>query len=154
MNKIIVPRKLEPFIQAFYVKSKKAVKELILQAAKAIYESGDDGNYSFGDKQQITPEELEGIWSLIQSIKPQDTLEALYAAQVVVSHLLGLRKLAKGSIDDQRLGLKLLKLSNEAITNLQRKRLGGMQNIMVNYNYSETETKVFPTVIPEKIMED
>ena len=144
MNEIQIPKKLEPIVRAFYADSAKTAKGLIIQAAKAIYGANDEEvlDYPFSRKHDITPEELEGICALIQGIKPQDALEALFAAQIVASHMLGMRKLAKNNRDDQRIGLKMLQFSNEAISRLQKKRAGGIQNITVSYNYSGTGTQL------------
>jgi len=49
--------------------------------------------------------------------------------------MLGMRKLSSSYLDDQRLGLKLLRFSNEAMQHLERKRNGGTQNITVSYSY-------------------
>ena len=67
-------------------------------------------------------------------------LEAIIAAQITVTHMLGMRKLATGHLVDQHLGLKMLRFSTEAMQQLQKKRCGGMQNITVNYNYNSKES--------------
>lgn len=151
MNEITIPKKLEPIVRAFCSDSLEAAKALIIQAAKAIYGSDedDDDSFSFKTKHIITPEELKGVCALIQGIKPKDTLEALIAAQIVASHLLGMRKLAKGHIEDQRIGLNMLRFSSEAINQLQKKRSGSMQNITVNYNYNGHGSALMQTIIPE-----
>jgi hypothetical protein len=141
MKEITIPKKLEPIVRAFCADSEEAAKLLIIQAANAIY-----GNYEeeteietyFEKKHIITEEELEGICAMMNGFNPQDMLEALLAAQIVVTHLLGLRKLAKPHIDDQRIGLNMLRFSREAMNQLQKKRSGNMQNITVNYNYNGT----------------
>jgi hypothetical protein len=147
MNEITIPKRLEPIVKAFFAESPKTAKALIVQAAKAIYGSDEDNLISNFDviEHKITNEEVESICSLMGGIKPQDVLEALIAAQIVVSHMLGMRKLAKGGLEDSRIGLKLLQFSNEALYRLQKKRSGGMQNITVNYNYVGLPQK--PTII-------
>lgn len=150
MNEITIPKKLEPIVKAFFSESPRAAKTLIIQAAKAIYgfDEDDEGLYTFEKKHVITSEELEGVCALMQGIKPQDTLEALLASQIVASHLLGLRKLAKGHVEDQRIGLNMLRFSSEAINQLQKKRSGTMQNITVNYNYHGSGQALMQTVLP------
>lgn len=150
MNEVVIPKKLESIIKAFYADSPKTAKSLIIEAAKVIYGIDDESDqlFAFRKNHEITSEELEGICALMQGIKPQDMLEALFAAQIVVSHMLGLRKLAKSHKDDQYLGMKLLKFSNEAIIQLHKKRSGGLQNITVNYNYNGSENENIIPVIP------
>jgi hypothetical protein len=153
MNEVItIPKKLEPIVKAFYAESPETAKALIIQATKAIYGFDDDNDYlsSYGRKNhEITEEELEGICAMIDGIRPIDMLEALFASQIIVSHLLGLRKLARGHINDQRLGLKLLRFSSEAINQLQKKRSGGMQNICVTYNHNGPGPALVQTVLAD-----
>lgn len=153
MNEITIPKKLEPIIRAFYSDSPKSAKALILQAAKAIYGSDEDDDdlYSFGKNHVITSEELEEVCAIMQGIKPNDMLEAILASQIIVSHLLGLRKLAKRHSEDQRLGLNMLRFSNEALNQLQKKRTGHVQNITVNYNYNGTGQALMQTVLPANL---
>jgi hypothetical protein len=89
----------------------------------------------------------------MQSLKPHDMLEALFSAQIIVGHMLGMSKLAKGSHKELSLGLKLLRFSNEALVQLHKKRAGGMQNITVNYNYVGTDP-TSPMIIPHKEIND
>lgn len=157
MNEIIIPDKLQPFVKAFFAESEDVAKALIIQASRAIYSVDDDEDsfsYSRG-KQNITDHELQVVCGLMQSLKPQDALEALFAAQIIVCHMLGMRKLAKdGSYENQRIGLNMLRFSNEAIGHLQKKRSGGMQNITVNYNYAGTAPAPIPTIIPHEEIKD
>lgn len=156
MNEITIPKKLEPIVRAFYSDSPEAAKVLIIQAVKAVYGSDENDNkpFTFRKKHTITEEELEGVCALIQGIKPQDTLEALIAAQIVASHLLGLRKLTKGYSEDRRIGLNMLRFSSEAISQLQKKRSGNMQNITVNYNCNGKGSTLIQTTVtsPDKPM--
>ena len=91
----------------------------------------------FGTSVKISKQELNGVLSLMKGINPIDTLETLYAAQIVVSHLLGMRKLSNNYSSEQKVGLDLLRFSNEAMAALTRKRCGGHQNITVNYNQAK-----------------
>lgn len=147
MANITIPKKLDLIVQAFFVESPQAAKKLVIQAAKAIYGSEDEGDfYDVSIRYRaITNEQLEDICALMQSIKPTDGLEAILAAQIIVSHMLGMRKMAKGLHEDQRLGLKMFQFSSEAMTRLQKKRSGGMQNVTVNYNYNSTQQTI-PTI--------
>lgn len=132
-KEITVPKALTPIIQAFHVDSEESVKTLLMEAAQAIY-----GNESSAFNNRVSEFELEGVAHLMKSIKPRDSLETLYAAQIVVSHMLGMRKLAQTYLEDQKLGLNLLRFCNQAMQNLDKKRRsGGEQNITVNYNYND-----------------
>lgn len=130
-HQITAPKTLESLMQAFHVDSEDAAKALVMNAANAIYGSDEIGF----EKKSLSRKEIEGIIYLIKGINPKDTLETLYAAQIIAAHMLGMRKLSSTFQDDQKLGLKLLRFSNKAMQNLQKKREGGTQNITVNYNY-------------------
>jgi hypothetical protein len=153
MTDISIPKKLDPIVQAFFAESPKAAKKLLIQAAKAIYGSEDERDPfdTITRYNPITSEELEDICSFMQGIKPNDVLEAIIAAQIVVTHMLGMRKLAKGLIEDQRLGLKMLQFSSEAIGRLQKKRSGAIQNINIHYHGTKAKVK---SAIPIRPLEE
>lgn len=156
MANITIPEKLLPIVQAFFVESPKAAKKLVIQAAKAIYgaeEERDPLDYSMKRQHVITSEDIEDICAFMQGIKPSDTLEAIIAAQITVTHMLGMRKLATGHIADQHLGLKMLRFSTDAMQQLHKKRYGGMQNITVNYNYNGKESSPVPFIPIESCSE-
>lgn len=155
MSNITIPKKLDSIVQAFFAESPKAAKKLVIQAAKAIYgaeEERDPCDFSMKRQHEITNEDIEDICTFMQGIKPNDMLEAIIAAQITVTHMLGMRKLSTGHIADQHLGLKMLRFSMDAMQQLQKKRCGGMQNITVNYNYNSKESPIIP-VVPMAIKE-
>jgi hypothetical protein len=127
MKEVTIPKKLKPIIEAFYADSPKAAKMLIIEAVKTIYSDNDEMDYLCTRKHEINEEEIEGVLAFMQGIAPQNMLEAILASQIVVGHLLGLRKLSKTSFEDQRLGFNMLRFSAEAILLLQRERSGTMQ---------------------------
>jgi hypothetical protein len=149
LYEVTVPKAIAPLMQAFHVDSEKAAKSLILEAARAVYGSDEMGLNPFA-KNSFSKEALASISSLMQGIYPRDTLETLYAAQIVVSHMLGMRRLSSSNEEEQKLGLKLLRFSNEAMQHLAKKRHGGNQNITVNYNYNGQGPALMQTILPEK----
>jgi hypothetical protein len=140
---IEAPQSLAPLMQAFHVDSDKVAKSLISDAARAIYGKGD----YYGRDQVFSKSELDGIVSLMKCIRPMDSLETLFAAQIIVGHMLGMRKLAESCHDDQRLGLNLLRFSNESMQQLNKKRNGATQNIVVNYNHHGQGNTLMQTVL-------
>lgn len=147
MKEITIPKKLAPLVQAFSADEQSA-KLLILEAAKSIYTNND----SFGiSSSTISNEEIEGVIAIMKGIDPKDTIEMIYGAQIITSHLLGIKLLSNSFEGDRVLGLKLLRFSNEAMNQLQKKRSGGTtQNITVNYNYNGQGPALMQTVIPTK----
>lgn len=116
---IEAPKTLICLMQAFHVDSEQAIKALIVETEKTIYGTNNPGMYK-----PISKDELDCMMSLMKGINPKDDLETLYAAQFVLSHMLGMRKLTIRYKDDQKIGLDLLKFGNEAIQNLEIKRNG------------------------------
>jgi len=138
------PKALSPIMEAFHVESDKVAKALVVEAAKAIYGQDDYG------KQSFSKAELDGVVSLIRSIKPMDSLETLFASQIVVGHLLGMKKLSESCPDDQRIGLNLLRFSSDAMQMLIKKQTGATQNIVVNYSYNGQGNALMQTVLPNR----
>lgn len=150
-HQVTAPQALTPIMQAFHVDSEEAAHSLILEASKAIYgEKEKEYDFIGPDNRELSEAELHGVTSLMKGINPKDSLETLYAAQIVASHMLGMRKLSSNYAADQKLGLKLLKFCNEAMQQLEKKRSGATQNITVNYNYNGTGNALSQTVIKEK----
>jgi len=141
---IEAPQALAPLMQAFHVDSDKVASSLVSEAAMAIYGKGD-----YGRDRVFSKNELDGIVSLMKCIRPMDSLETLFAAQIIVGHMLGMKKLAEGCPDVQRLGLNLLRFSNEAMQQLEKKRSGATQNIVVNYNHNGQGNALMQTVLPK-----
>lgn len=81
----------KPLVKSFSVESEAAAKIQIMEAAQAI--CGSSGFFSYGGS--ISKEEIDGVCTLMKGIRLKDTIEAIFAVQVVVSHLLGLRLLSK-----------------------------------------------------------
>ena len=135
-------------VRKFLVNSEKEIKPLIEESAYAIYGrfANTENDFDFHNrKRTLTKVELDEITSLMRCVQPQDSLETLCAVQIVVSHMLGMRKLSKNHIEDQKLGLNLLRFSREAMSLLIKKRSGGVQHITVNYNYHGQEKRLGQT---------
>lgn len=147
MKDIIVPKKLIPLMKAFSAEE-SCVRTLVVEAANTIYSSKDCLGMT---SKAISSEQLEGILTLMKGIDPKDTIEMIYGSQIIASHLLGLRFLSSSFPVDQTLGLKLLRFSNDAMSQLQKKRNGGTnQNITVNYNYTSRDVALHHTIIPNQ----
>jgi len=136
MKEITIPEKLLPLIKAFSA-DEQAARLLIIEASKTICKSQESSKeYLFDDTREISKEEIEGIIGLMRGIDPRDTIELIYGAQIITSHLMGLRMLSRDHHDDHIIGLKLLRFSNEAMEKFQKKRSGGVcKNINITYNH-------------------
>ncbi len=129
---VTIPSSIAPLVEIFSVESETAAKELIAQVVTAIYHQGE---YDYSCRSRpVLKTEVDEVYGLMKAIKPLDILETICAAQIITGHMLGMKKLAQCCNDDQRLALKLLRLSNDAMERLERKRKGNHQNINVTYN--------------------
>lgn len=88
MREIVIPEKLAPLVKAFSADDQSA-RLLIMEAAKAINRA--QGIHCYGCDTNSN-EELE-IISLMKNMAPRDTIEMVYGAQIVISHIMGLRLL-------------------------------------------------------------
>ncbi|MEI8366661.1 MAG: hypothetical protein WCF65_09630 [Parachlamydiaceae bacterium] len=146
MNEIMIPKKLVPLIKAFSADYQSA-RLLIIEAAKAISNS-NSSCYSL-ENTEPSEEEVESIIAMMHSIALKDTIEMIYGAQIISSHLMGLRLLSHDFPVDQTLGLKLLRFSNEAMIQLQKKKSGGVsQNVNITYNNAGAGQALIQTVLP------
>ena len=106
INTITPPKILIPIIEAFQAKTDKEIKTLVMDLIQSLLQ------------EKPNKQELRGLVYLIKSLKPNNSLEALYASQFVISYLLGMRKLTAAYPDDQKIGLKLLSFSNKTLQQL------------------------------------
>jgi hypothetical protein len=104
MNNIIIPNQLKHLYEA--ILSGDTTSDTIKQALKAI--SGFI----------CRKDEIESVKELIASIKPMNHNDVFHAAQFVAAHIMGTRMLSHQYGDDQKLGMKLLKFSNEMVLKL------------------------------------
>lgn len=118
---LVVPSSIANLIEAFSTDSEMSAKSLIVQTAAAIYFDNDSDSCV----KPLSKDEIDQVYGLMKGIKPANALESIYAAQIVAGHMLGMQKLAQIFQDDQKLGLKLLHLSNDALERLRKIRFNG-----------------------------
>jgi predicted class III extradiol MEMO1 family dioxygenase len=141
MTEITIPKRLRPIIQAFNAPNEAAAKALIVSSVKMIHY----------DESKIPSEEIESVMALMQALAPKDMIEMIYCAQIVSAHLYGLKLLSHDYSDDQHIGLKMLKFSNEVLNQLHKKRRGGTnQNINITYNHSGGGPALMQTILPKE----
>lgn len=130
MKEIAIPKKLKPLIEAFSADGESA-RALIIEAVRAICSTED----SYLETREASDEEVIEIVSLMANLAPQDAVEAIMAAQIITGHIMGMRMLSHSSRDDQNLGLRLLRFSNDALHQFIRKKGGGMSQQTINIVY-------------------
>jgi hypothetical protein len=100
------------------VKSEEEARFLFEQAILSIYQ---DNGFAMN---AVLRHNIDSGFALIRSIDPQDDVEKVYTAQIVLGQILGMHKLSQPYKTDQRIGIQLLKLSNESMQRICEKRHG------------------------------
>lgn len=82
--------------------------------------------------EKITPPDLlrqfDWAYALIKMFNPAEEFETFLCAQYILCHILGMYKINQPNFLDQRIAIRLIKLSNIALERLQNKRRGNLMN--------------------------
>lgn len=113
---LTVPSSITRLIEIFSITSEETAKSLIAKAITEIYFKEEKGVIP----KRISDQDIDHVYALMKSMKPANTLESLYAAQIAMGHILGLQKLVLPYHEDQKLGLRLLRLSHSAVKNFKK----------------------------------
>jgi hypothetical protein len=123
---------IKAIMTALQADSPITARFLVEEAVQAIY-----GKQVPWEPDRDLTNEIDMMLALMKGLNPIDPIEALYTAQILVSHLLGMRRLSENGNEDQKLGLHLLRFANETIVLLEKKKKGQTsQHISVTYNYA------------------
>lgn len=114
---ISIPPALKLFMDGFTIQSEREAVRLFKQAVESV-----------ACNINITDKNLRDGYNLFRTIMPQDEIELLWCAQLVFSHLLGLHCLSLAHPRDKRIGLKLLKTSDDTVSRIYKKRNGSLLN--------------------------
>lgn len=110
MESINIPAELAQLLCVFD-SDEETIRKIVTQAAG----------------RKIPDEEFAGILGLLQHLRPQNDIQAIYAAQIVLCHVRGLRLLSQEFREDRALGMKTLKACHEAILGLQQTKTKGIR---------------------------
>lgn len=117
---------LNPLIKAIKCyDNSDSVQLLIKNAIAAVYEKSES---------QVDEEEISAVICLVESIEPKDAIEVILAAQIICAHLYGMNAMSKNYLNSKGHALMFLRLSHQALEQLQRYRGKMSQNINVSYN--------------------
>ncbi len=103
MSDLKIFKSINIIAEAFFANPKDA-KKLVIEALTSMHEDSQ-----FGHKKLVDNAIVKAICTLMTSIRPRGNLEALFAAQLVISHCEGIRLVASSFKDDRRLGIRMLK---------------------------------------------
>lgn len=114
------------------------IKKIIQGAIQGAYRlkkpSDYDLKYRELPKTLATKEQIEFVTYLIESLQPQDAIEATLASQYVISYLRGLEAAPDGEKEDV---LPWFAFGHQVLETLTRYRTKGAQLINVQYNHNQ-----------------
>lgn len=121
---VFIPLAISTIVDGFSAGSEQEAKFLFERALKEVSSHND-----------LTRGDIKSGYALFRMINPQDDIERVWCAQFIVAHLLGMAKLARPLQRDKRIGLKLLKASNDAMERIHKKRNGTLTENPINANF-------------------
>ena len=120
-------RTMQPLCEAFHCSTNKEAVAFLKTTAMAAFGKRN----AYKNDREPTKAQTEYVCTLMRSLKPTDALETLLASQIVITHLLGTKNIAKENTIDKRFGLRLLKFSAEVASFLSKKRSVSKQKISI-----------------------
>ena len=118
--------------------NKEVVKRIIQGAVVTAFRLKRPSEYDrkYGDykraKSIATNEQMEMMTHLIESLQPQDAIEAALASQFTIAYIRGLE-----SENSSTVPVDLFEFSHKALDALQKYRSKGAQQISVQYNVNQ-----------------
>lgn len=74
-------------------------------------------------------QQFDWAYALIKKFNPKEEVESFLCAQYILCHIIGMHKIGQQNYLDQRIAIRLIKLSNIALERLQDKRMGNSMGI-------------------------
>lgn len=112
---------------------KRIIQGSVIMAFKLKRPSEYDREY--GDYKKgtaiATSEQMETVMHLIESLKPQDSIEAALASQFAITYIRGLE------VDGSKILIDLFEFGHKVLEALQKYRSKGAQQISVQYNVNQ-----------------
>jgi len=129
-----IPKMNQPMKPA---ESSAVIKKIIQGAVQGAYQKKLPSKYDIqnGYASPMPNEQIEFVTHLIESLQPQDAIEAALASQFSISYIRGL-KAAQGDYNTPA-AWDLFRFGHEVLETLIRFRSKGAQQIQVNYNHNQ-----------------
>lgn len=112
----IIEDNISMLIEIASVESEEEAKFLFEQVIQSIYEEN-----GLKTNNLLIPN-IASSFALIRSIKPVDDKEKIYTALVILGQIIGMYKLSQRYKLDQKIALRFLKISNDALQHIYEKR--------------------------------
>lgn len=139
-----VPRLNQPSKPA---ENQMIIKKIIQGAIQGAYQiktpSDYDLQYRNLPKTLASEEQIQFVTYLIESLQPQDAIEATLASQYVISYLRGLDASPNGDIDDI---LPWFEFGHQVFETLTKYKTKGAQLINVQYNHNQGQINNYKVV--------
>lgn len=111
------------------------IKKIIQGAIQGAYQKNVPSDYDlkYGNPTPMPEDQIQVITHLIESLQPQDAIEAALASQFVITYVQGL----KSSIDHSTRMMELFGFGHQVLETLTKYRTKGAQLINVQYNHNQ-----------------
>lgn len=115
--------------------SPSVIKKIIQGAIQGAYQKKLPSDYelNYGNPTPMPEEQIQFVTHLIESLQPQDAIEAALASQFVITYVQGL----KSSIDHSTRMMELFGFGHQVLETLTKYRTKGAQLINVQYNHNQ-----------------
>lgn len=139
-----IPRLNQPVKPA---ENQMVIKKIIQGAIRGAYQLKMPSSYELQyrklPKALASEEQIEFVTHLIESLQPQDAIEATLASQYVISYLRGLDASTCDSIDEI---LPWFEFGHQVLETLNKYRTKGAQLINVQYNHNQGQINNYKVV--------
>ena len=116
------------------------IRQIIKGAVKGAYKLKNPSQYDYKGypvkpKAVATPEQIDMVIHLIESLQPRDAVEAALASQFAITYIRGLEDSAKEHSSNSM--MELFEFGHKVLETLTKYRTKGAQIISVNYNHNQ-----------------
>lgn len=95
-------------------------------------------DYGKPQKALVTQEQIEYVTSLIESLQPQDAIEACLAAQFVIAQIRGMAQTNESYSSPEKF-CETFRFTHEVLDTITKYRTKGAQLINVNYSHNQMQ---------------
>lgn len=132
----------------------EVIKRIVQGAVKGAYKLKDPNKYDYHGyavkpKAVATPEQIDMVVHLIESLQPADAIEAALASQFAITYIRGIEESSKEYSSNSSM-MELFEFGHKVLETLTKYRTKGAQLISVNYNHNQGQINNIKIVDGEK----
>lgn len=130
-------------LQAKPPENPDVIKKIIMGAIRGAYQLktpsepySHSPEYKKKQKPLVTPEQVEFVTHMIESMQPSDAIETALASQFVISYVRGIEATYSGNHSTDSV-LRWFEFGHQVLESFIKYRTKGAQLISVNYNHNQ-----------------